>query len=703
MIFQHHRWQVWNKSQHPYYHGSDDIAYTNEAFGEDVSTVGGAIDWIIKVLYPNVQEAVDTPGDLPGSGNDLNDYRVVNDDGDGNPAAYRWEQREGDASAKWYKVADYDWSTDAIISAFEDKTQDLYVYKYGKDDADENGDALTGDSAGQHIYGGASANTHLTLHANAGDGTGAQTGYIQFEDDVRPLTDSAVNLGTNTYRFLNFYTDEANIGTMTITDGSITDSSGTIDFGDEDLDTTGDVTATSFVAGTLTVSDGSIEDSDGLIDFGATDLTTTGDVTAGLVDVDNVRINGNTVSVTNTDGNLNLAANGTGVVDLQSAATTLDITTTGTIDVTGDLAVDNLSLNGNTITTTDTDGDLILSANGAGEVDVQNAMTTLGITATGTVGVTGEITVDNLSLNGNTLSSTDANGNIVIDPNGTGLISVASTIDPDTDDSYDLGETDSRFQDLYLSGSIGDGTNSITMAVLMSLRDINDSVLAGDSIFWDGSQWVSSAPDTEIDHGSISGLGDDDHTQYLLLAGRAGGQTIIGGTAAGDDLLLESTSSGTKGQILIGDDMYPDADATHDLGGSSNQWVDLYMTGQLYGARIENFADSTARGAATGTEGRLAWQVDTEELYIGTGAAWKQITTDRYYNQDAVNWDGSTSQVSYDVSAECDDARTMLWQFKDNTNNYEIMAPAITHTGAGNVTVTFGLNIPAGTYTLVGR
>src|SRR3990167_2324409 len=27
-----------------------------------------------------------------------------------------------------------------------------------------------------------------------------------------------------------------------------------------------------------------------------------------------------------------------------------------------------------------------------------------------------------------------------------------------------------------------------------------------------------------IDHGSLGGLGDDDHTQYALLAGRSGGQ-----------------------------------------------------------------------------------------------------------------------------------------------------------------------------------
>ena len=55
-----------------------------------------------------------------------------------------------------------------------------------------------------------------------------------------------------------------------------------------------------------------------------------------------------------------------------------------------------------------------------------------------------------------------------------------------------------------------------------------------------------------IDHGSISGLGDDDHLQYGLLAGRSGGQNFIGGTGSGDDLLFNSTSNATKGLIGFG-------------------------------------------------------------------------------------------------------------------------------------------------------
>lgn len=62
------------------------------------------------------------------------------------------------------------------------------------------------------------------------------------------------------------------------------------------------------------------------------------------------------------------------------------------------------------------------------------------------------------------------------------------------------------------------------------------------------SDFIGSA---SSDHGNLAGLSDDDHTQYALLDGRATGQTIIGGTASGDDLTLETTSDGTKGDYIF--------------------------------------------------------------------------------------------------------------------------------------------------------
>jgi hypothetical protein len=51
----------------------------------------------------------------------------------------------------------------------------------------------------------------------------------------------------------------------------------------------------------------------------------------------------------------------------------------------------------------------------------------------------------------------------------------------------------------------------------------------------------------------LTALSADTFTQYALLAGRAGGQTLIGGTAASNNLTLETTSHATKGSYILSD------------------------------------------------------------------------------------------------------------------------------------------------------
>lgn len=62
-----------------------------------------------------------------------------------------------------------------------------------------------------------------------------------------------------------------------------------------------------------------------------------------------------------------------------------------------------------------------------------------------------------------------------------------------------------------------------------------------------------------IDHGGLAGLSDDDHSIYALLTGRSGGQVLTGGTAVTDTLSLKGTSgNGTLTsaaiQLLVGND-----------------------------------------------------------------------------------------------------------------------------------------------------
>ena len=74
-----------------------------------------------------------------------------------------------------------------------------------------------------------------------------------------------------------------------------------------------------------------------------------------------------------------------------------------------------------------------------------------------------------------------------------------------------------------------------------------------------GGTWASPTLDS-IEHDRHLGLTDDDHTQYALLAGRSGGQTLIGDTAASGLLKLQSTASATRGTVRVIDNMVVGSD-----------------------------------------------------------------------------------------------------------------------------------------------
>ena len=75
-------------------------------------------------------------------------------------------------------------------------------------------------------------------------------------------------------------------------------------------------------------------------------------------------------------------------------------------------------------------------------------------------------------------------------------------------------------------------------------------VYKGDRWFIPNKPGSASSPTA---HGTLTGLSNDDHTQYLLLDGRSGGQVATGGTGSGDDITIRSTSNATKGDVIIAD------------------------------------------------------------------------------------------------------------------------------------------------------
>ena len=101
----------------------------------------------------------------------------------------------------------------------------------------------------------------------------------------------------------------------------------------------------------------------------------------------------------------------------------------------------------------------------------------------------------------------------------------------------------------------------------------------GESFLWVNIDFTGSTLSDIVDrrHSLLQNLGDDDHSQYLLLAGRAGGQTAFGGTAASEILRFTGTTDANQGFIDMGSSLRFDHDVSLNpaLGTNKNiiEWT----------------------------------------------------------------------------------------------------------------------------------
>ena len=154
----------------------------------------------------------------------------------------------------------------------------------------------------------------------------------------------------------------------------------------------------------------------------ALDFADNASIVVGTGDDLTITHNGTNTSIVNTTGELTIQGDGitvqsdtgtekymdmdvNGAVNLYHNNVKKIETTADGVDVSGDISVGNLNVDTNTISSTDTNGDINLSPNG-----------------TGTVVINTDLDVDNVNINGNAITSTDTNGNIDINPNGTGIV-----------------------------------------------------------------------------------------------------------------------------------------------------------------------------------------------------------------------------------------------------------------------------------------
>ena len=125
----------------------------------------------------------------------------------------------------------------------------------------------------------------VTYSVSDGDKVVSGTPFVDSVGNVQmTLTQAGVDIpGTLTVDGAVSYDGGINTGTLDLASGSITDSSGAIDFGNETLDTDGTITS-----GTLVIGGGTITDTSAAISFGNENLSTTGTLAAGVSTLDGI-------------------------------------------------------------------------------------------------------------------------------------------------------------------------------------------------------------------------------------------------------------------------------------------------------------------------------------------------------------------------------------------------------------------------------
>ncbi len=164
--------------------------------------------------------------------------------------------------------------------------------------------------------------------------------------DILPSTDATYNIGSTSLRWQDgYFSNSVNIGsTLTLSDAGISDDNSNVIVNDNlEVNGTLNSTGTTTINGTLSLDTGSITDSTGAISFGNENLSTTGTLSAGAATFTSVDAGGGLIQTT---GNIQ-----GGAATFTSLAVTNNATVGTTLGVTGLVTASNgLNVSGSNFT-----------------------------------------------------------------------------------------------------------------------------------------------------------------------------------------------------------------------------------------------------------------------------------------------------------------------------------------------------------------
>ena len=293
------------------------------------------------------------------------------------------------------------------------------------------------------------------------------------------------------------------------------------------------------------------------------------------------------------------------------------------------LNVDNLTLNGNSITSTDTNGNINIDPNGTGTIAITGPTT---VTGEGTV--TGLWNVDNLRMDGNVISSTDTNGDIALQPNGTGLITTNATS--------------------ALEVAVGTTAQRPTAAV-GQIR-FNSTITAFEG--YDGNAWNSLGGVIDVDQDTYikaetSPNADNDDLQFYTAG-------VLRATLDASGLVFNDTNLTQQvGQIVMG------GTTISTTSGNSTLTLDPHASGATGTVVIEG--DLTVNGTQTTVNSTTVTIDDPVFTLAGDTAPGSDDNKDR--GIEFRYHDGSSAKVGF---MGWDDSASRFVLLKDATNTNEV-------------------------------
>ena len=445
--------------------------------------------------------------------------------------------------------------------------------------------------------------------------------------DVLPGTDSQYDFGATGTRWATIYADTVDGTTLTGTLSTATQNS---------------VTTMTSLASVGALDSGSITANFGNIDNGTSNITSGGIWT---IDVDGTAIG--------AAGSLNFGAAGNDAA-IYWNGTNLEIDTTVGLDI---------SISGTPQAVMDGSGDWNLQANNlttTGDITATNVTGTLQTAAQPNVTSLGTLTtldVDQITINGNRISSNTTNSNIELDPSGTGFIEMIGTngfVPP-------VGTTAQR------PGSPSGGMTRFNST-------------SGKLEFWNGASWEAAGVtitgeifgDTFTGDGStaaftMSQTTDNDNELFITINGVVQDPGIAY-TAASN--VVTFTSAPADGDSIIIRNLYAAQGVTQIIDADSDTYVQVQQlatdtdTIEFYAGGVD-IADMTATG-------------------MRLGGANARVTT--ILDEDAMGSDSATALATQQsIKAYVDNGLAGLSQNSITQGNTSI---TITDAGTGDIDIT---------------